>query len=290
MAASPVGVVSGRTSRHVAVAGENRGSLVSLPSSVDRFSASEREWFLGMVQESLAIRRHFQLFLWLQGEVQRLLPHDVLIAVEGDFGAHRISIDLVASLPGLHAIGCRSCRHELVSARLFERWLACGRRMLAFAGGVGSLINETCDCPAAAALRGMRSALVHGLRDERSGRDTLYLMLGNHPYGDERRQARFAMLLPQIDFAWRRIAPDRLPAGGSHTAAAVKPRDDAGISAREQEILAWVRAGKTNHEIGQILNISTFTVKNHLQRIYRKIDVINRAQAVAKLEEFSRER
>ena len=42
-------------------------------------------------------------------------------------------------------------------------------------------------------------------------------------------------------------------------------------------------SGKTNDEIGSILDISTFTVKNHLQRIFKKIDVVNRSQAVAKI-------
>jgi DNA-binding CsgD family transcriptional regulator len=31
-----------------------------------------------------------------------------------------------------------------------------------------------------------------------------------------------------------------------------------------------------------ILNISAFTVKNHLQRIFKKLDVLNRAQAATK--------
>jgi DNA-binding CsgD family transcriptional regulator len=48
-----------------------------------------------------------------------------------------------------------------------------------------------------------------------------------------------------------------------------------------------VRNGKTNFEIGMILDISAFTVKNHLQRIFRKLDVVNRAQAVAKLSKMT---
>jgi DNA-binding CsgD family transcriptional regulator len=55
------------------------------------------------------------------------------------------------------------------------------------------------------------------------------------------------------------------------------------LSSREQEIMDWVKHGKTNYEIGMILDISAFTVKNHLQRIFKKLDVLNRAQAVAKL-------
>jgi DNA-binding CsgD family transcriptional regulator len=54
---------------------------------------------------------------------------------------------------------------------------------------------------------------------------------------------------------------------------------DTLISAREAEIMDWVKLGKTNMEIGMILNISSFTVKNHLQRIFKKLDVLNRAQA-----------
>ena len=46
----------------------------------------------------------------------------------------------------------------------------------------------------------------------------------------------------------------------------------------------WVSIGKTNAEIGSILDISAFTVKNHLQRIFKKLDVFNRMQAVTKYE------
>ncbi len=60
------------------------------------------------------------------------------------------------------------------------------------------------------------------------------------------------------------------------------PVEDFNLSARESEILAWVALGKTNPEIGSILGISTFTVKNHVQRILKKLDVTNRTQAVGK--------
>ena len=55
-------------------------------------------------------------------------------------------------------------------------------------------------------------------------------------------------------------------------------------SEREREIMDWVRKGKTNQEIGTILDISAFTVKNHLQRIFKKLGVFNRTQAVTRYE------
>lgn len=56
------------------------------------------------------------------------------------------------------------------------------------------------------------------------------------------------------------------------------------MSAREAEIMNWVRLGKTNAEIATILDISACTVKNHLQAIFRKLDVYNRVQAIAKMD------
>jgi DNA-binding CsgD family transcriptional regulator len=57
------------------------------------------------------------------------------------------------------------------------------------------------------------------------------------------------------------------------------------LSQREIQIMEWVRIGKTNFEIGVILNISAFTVKNHLQRIYKKVGTSGRAHTVTKLNE-----
>jgi DNA-binding CsgD family transcriptional regulator len=55
------------------------------------------------------------------------------------------------------------------------------------------------------------------------------------------------------------------------------------ITAREIEVLAWVRDGKTNDEIAAILGLSMLTVKNHLRNAMKKLVVRTRGQAVAKV-------
>jgi len=52
------------------------------------------------------------------------------------------------------------------------------------------------------------------------------------------------------------------------------------LSPREVEILRWVKEGKNNQEIGELLNISESTVKAHLKHSYKKLHVTNRAQAM----------
>jgi DNA-binding CsgD family transcriptional regulator len=54
------------------------------------------------------------------------------------------------------------------------------------------------------------------------------------------------------------------------------------LTERERQVLKWISIGKTNWEIGKILGISEFTVKNHVQNLLKKLSVTNRTQAVTK--------
>ena len=54
------------------------------------------------------------------------------------------------------------------------------------------------------------------------------------------------------------------------------------ISERESEVLLWVSRGKSNREIGEILTISPRTVDKHLEQIFAKLGVANRASAAAR--------
>lgn len=52
------------------------------------------------------------------------------------------------------------------------------------------------------------------------------------------------------------------------------------LSAREREILNLLAAGLSNKEIGAKLNLSPFTIKNHLARVFEKLHVRCRTEAV----------
>jgi DNA-binding CsgD family transcriptional regulator len=56
----------------------------------------------------------------------------------------------------------------------------------------------------------------------------------------------------------------------------------AALSSREQEILKWTLAGKSNHVIGQLLNISLSTVNFHLRSAMSKLGVASKHQAAVK--------
>lgn len=53
------------------------------------------------------------------------------------------------------------------------------------------------------------------------------------------------------------------------------------LSDREREVLTKLAQGASNRDIGAALFVSEHTVRNHLQRIYRKLGVRSRKDAVA---------
>ncbi len=63
--------------------------------------------------------------------------------------------------------------------------------------------------------------------------------------------------------------------------------DLPGLSPREQQVLELLAKGYIYKEIASALNISYATVHNHIRKIYEKLQVRSRTQAVAKY--FSRE-
>ncbi|MFT3905079.1 MAG: response regulator transcription factor [Steroidobacteraceae bacterium] len=53
------------------------------------------------------------------------------------------------------------------------------------------------------------------------------------------------------------------------------------LTAREAEVLLWISRGKSNRDIGEILSISPRTVNKHLEQVFVKLGVENRASAAA---------
>jgi NarL family two-component system response regulator LiaR len=61
---------------------------------------------------------------------------------------------------------------------------------------------------------------------------------------------------------------------------------ELGITNREHEILGLIAAGLSNREIGETLFVSENTVKTHSSRLFEKLAVNRRTQAVQKAKEL----
>jgi two-component system, NarL family, response regulator DevR len=86
--------------------------------------------------------------------------------------------------------------------------------------------------------------------------------------------------LSVIDPTIARPVMDRLR---TLAAAAGQDTDGEQLSAQERRVLELVAGGKTNKEIAAEMGLSPKTVKNYLSRIFQKLQVTRRSEAVARL-------
>lgn len=257
---------------------------LSIPADVHHFHR--------VVSQAAEIRTHFDLLIWLQGEMQYYLPHDIMIAAWGSFTEGKVQHDVISPMSEVRTRNADTDTLKPLLLQLYQRWTDSGRSPCALRlGDSGFLLQDKgLQSMMGSALKFMRSALVHGIYDARNGIECLYVTFSTRPDYSHMDTSTVGMMLPHIDTALRQVSPlpdqASVPAPTDHFQLESTLKPGHNMSTREVEIMFWVALGKTNLEIGCILNISEFTVKNHMQRVFKKLDVINRAQAVGKFKEL----
>jgi DNA-binding NarL/FixJ family response regulator len=81
--------------------------------------------------------------------------------------------------------------------------------------------------------------------------------------------------------AARAVAEGRTVVNAGTRTDAVGSRPPA-LTRRESQVLSLLCAGHTNHEIAEALVISDNTVRNHMRRLYEKLQVRSRTEAVVR--------
>jgi transcriptional regulator EpsA len=243
--------------------------------------------FLRVAAQGASVATHRDVWQWLGGDVQALLPHDLVIAAWGDFRSGDLQLDLISSLPGLRTQECRAERLAPLVSYLRDCWAAAQHAPCQVdVHGCAGLFGTAGDGWAPGhAITAMRSAVVHGTRDASLGGERIFAALSTQLQQGEFAPTALKLLMPFLDTALRRIPTEaeRQPRAERSEIDGMHAAPLGSLSERERQIMVWVAMGKTNPEIGCILRISEFTVKNHMKSIFSKLDVTNRAQAVARL-------
>lgn len=242
-----------------------------------RLDAAHLEGLLLNLDDALRVRTRAQFFSWTQGLLQELIPHRALVCALRRGSPRAFLVDgfstlgvdtalfgelLLRDTPLASVLGenWRQHRYQPVLCNINEFTALAGNplvRELRRAGATELLVNASHDLDGE-----VLGVSLFACQAGTVGARQIYLM---------------QLMAPSLQAAWMRTQA---------SAAAEGPRlasvGGRALTERECGILRWVYLGKSNGEIGAILNISALTVKNHMQKILRKLNVVNRAQAVGK--------
>src|SRR5690242_15735581 len=201
-------------------------------------TAEHAERYTRIIEEGAAVRRHYDLLIWLQGELQYYLPHEIMLAAWGDFNSDHIQYDIASAL-----LGVRTGRSNVEALSpllrgLFSRWVALGKTPYTLTDDESVFLLEEhgLQCPLGVALRGMRSALVHGISDKRGQHDCLYVVFSSRKKPNISVINAIKILLPYIDAAMGQVEPPMSNPGATSTLPNGKDNE---LSMQEMEILNW---------------------------------------------------
>lgn len=218
---------------------------------------SSVDWGLlpGAVEAALKVRTREQFLEWTGRDLQRLLPHAAIscgAVLAGPAGLRTRPI-LRAQSTGLEA------HDELLRALLQSWWRSQSPQLFE---------------PAPSGSGG--NAALHCVPQWASGA-AIYFCFSRIPGKLTPQHAKLLnLIVPYMHMALGRTAgfsrPSGEPAG----------KDEASLTRREGDILELLSKGANNKAIAAGLCLSEHTVRHHLESIYAKLKVRNRAQAVAK--------
>lgn len=226
------------------------------------------------------ISTHFDFYQWLQRDMQAFLPHETLAAVWGDFASGEFHYDLASSVPGVKTSALE--RTERLDNAMYSLWQSVQSTeqnwmVVEDFKALGEKLGLKTATPLFEKFSAnVEAVLVCGLRCNRGREDCLYIFsLTDMNQGIDPNA--LDVLISHVDASLRRVECLSPCSSAEQVARAASLQQ---LSSREREVLHWVSQGKSNEEIGLILDISHNTVKNHLKRVFSKLGVSARSQAV----------
>jgi transcriptional regulator EpsA len=237
----------------------------------------ELERLLINFETSVKVRRRHQLYLWTQGVLQSFLPHETMLCGLGSVSGVGLRTEICSRAVIDEAQVAGFCTGE-------QSLLLDMARHWADSSGAPMTIRSTDAHPLARRLQlnGVERAACHGMPEfgtasrKHISAGSFFVFLHLPETALPRYKYLLDLMLPHLHVALMHVCNNE----GADLVPDSAP--EPALSERERQVLQWVRQGKTNHEIGQILSISPLTVKNHVQKILRKLNVSNRAQAAAR--------
>ena len=255
----------------------------SAPTSLV-LSDNQVEAIVSSAEAGLDVRRRYQFFVWMQGSLQVLLPHQLGICGAYSRSRHELQFEAFNAVPVDAALltSFADSRSALLG-QLQEMWLRARCKPITLNLTHAQLPDTHAEQRQLLKAAGFHELVAHGVsRPQRPNEIESFFVLASQgePYSARHRFC-LELLMPHMHSTWQRVQVIERELRELPPPTLATSRSGSHVTEREREILRWLREGCSNAQIGETLGISALTVKNHVQKILRKLGAANRAQAVA---------
>jgi HD-GYP domain-containing protein (c-di-GMP phosphodiesterase class II) len=246
--------------------------LDSALEAIGDFCDMRCSFFAGHARETAALAAKAAELLHMPAAEARLTYRAALVHEAGRFGVDAT----VWTQPGpLTASRRERMRlHVYYVERIFDRPEALRR-----IGLLAATHHERMD--GSGYHRGLAAATLSSQARLLAAAHAYHAMLQWRPYrhalteSDARHRLLTATAQGQLD----PLSVDAVLAAAGHRSSRLRAEGPLGLTARESEVLGLLAQGMANKSIGKQLQISPKTVSNHVEHIYAKLGVTNRAGA-----------
>ncbi|WP_457356103.1 XrtB/PEP-CTERM-associated transcriptional regulator EpsA [Roseateles sp. P5_D6] len=255
----------------------------SAPTSLV-LSDSHVEAIVSSAEAGLEVRRRYQFFVWIQGSLQVLLPHQLAICGGYSRTRHELQFEAFNAVPvDAQLLTSFADAHNALLAQMQEMWLRARCKPVCLNLAQAQLPGASTEQGALLQVAGFHELVAHGVsRPQRPNEIESFFVLASQgaPYSPRQRLC-LELLMPHMHSTWQRVQVFERELRELPPPQHGRQGSGSHITERERQILRWLREGCSNPKIGETLGISPLTVKNHVQKILRKLGAANRAQAVA---------
>jgi DNA-binding CsgD family transcriptional regulator len=227
--------------------------------------------FLDFALASTRVGDEAALRALINGQVKALLPHGIFLGVLGQLTFEHLTIrHLVTCHYPDWASDMVAQPIHLRDRPLVRRWLSTREPVIACPVRQADMMSER-ERQEIQAI-GLGRLAIHGVPDLTS-RMGSYFSFGQVPeeLSDHHLTLLLQLIVPLLHVALVRVA-QRVPA---------PPAGAVQITSIEQQLLAWLAAGRSNEEMARLRERSPATIRNQLVSLYAKLGVATRAEAVA---------
>jgi transcriptional regulator EpsA len=230
-----------------------------------------RDRLLLVFESSLQISSSSGFYLWTQGVLQCLIPHEIMICTLGSGVAQGAQTKWYSSsryFQGDHCEAACDPKSGLIP-RLMRDWLGVSRPHFLVSGAMDEEMEQRL------IELELRNLVGHGIKGSHPNCSAYFCFCRTTLSRTRRSEHVLDLLMPFIYAVFCRVLAEESAVPDS------RRNSRLAITQRELEILHCIRQGQTTIAIAELLALSPFTVKNHVNKIFRKLGVKSRSQAVA---------